>query len=73
MIFVEGTDHESLKRGAVLLNAISNIDDPEKAQFTTVATTSERVLSEMELMTADIVKQLAARNAATTAAAAKKK
>jgi hypothetical protein len=44
-------------------NALSNIDNPAKEQFTTVATTSERILGEMDLMTADIVKQLAARNA----------
>jgi hypothetical protein len=45
-------------------NALNNIDNPTKEQFTTIATTSERILGEMDAMTADIVKQLAARNAA---------
>jgi hypothetical protein len=45
-------------------NALANIDNPAKEQFVTVATTSERILSEMDLMTADVIKQLAARNAA---------
>ncbi len=52
-------------------NALSNIDSPAKEQFTTVATTSERILGEMDLMTADIVKQLAARNAPAAAPAKK--
>jgi hypothetical protein len=52
-------------------NALSNIDNPAKEQFTTVATTSERILGEMDLMTADIVKQLAARNATQPAPAKK--
>jgi predicted O-linked N-acetylglucosamine transferase (SPINDLY family) len=40
-------------------NALSNMDSPSPRQFTTVATSSERVLSEMDAMTAEIVKQLA--------------
>jgi hypothetical protein len=46
-------------------NALSNIDNPAKEQFTTVATTSERILGEMDLMTGDVIKQLAARNVTT--------
>jgi hypothetical protein len=49
-------------------NALANIDNPAKEQFTTVATTSERILSEMDLMTADVIKQLAARNPQPTVA-----
>jgi hypothetical protein len=40
-------------------NALSNIDSPSPRQFSTVATSSERILGEMETMTAEIVKQLA--------------
>lgn len=54
-------------------NALSNIDSPTKEQFTTIATTSERILSEMDAMTSEMVKQLAARNAAPLTASAKKK
>jgi hypothetical protein len=54
-------------------NAMSNIDSPTKEQFTTVATTSERILSEMDLMTADMVKQLAARSSNAATVVAKKK
>jgi hypothetical protein len=49
-------------------HALSNIESPTKEQFTTIATTSERILSEMDSMTADIVKHLASHNAATSAA-----
>ncbi|MCY7315598.1 MAG: hypothetical protein LH480_08240 [Rubrivivax sp.] len=45
-------------------SALHNIDNPRKEQFVTVATTSERVLSEMDAMTAEIAKQLALRNGA---------
>ena len=41
-------------------NALSNIDSPTKEQFTTIATTSERILGEMDSMTSEMVKQLAA-------------
>ncbi len=51
-------------------NAMANIDSPAKEQFVTVATTSERILGEMDLMTADVIKQLAARNTATASAPA---
>jgi hypothetical protein len=51
-------------------NALANIDNPAKEQFITVATTSERILGEMDLMTTDVIKQLAARNAPPAAAAA---
>jgi hypothetical protein len=54
-------------------NALSNIDSPTKEQFTTIASTSERILGEMDSMTSDMVKQLAARNSAATTALAKKK
>lgn len=54
-------------------NALSNIDSPTKEQFATIATTSERILGEMDSMTAEIVKQLAARNAAAPTVVAKKK
>jgi hypothetical protein len=54
-------------------NALSNIDSPTKEQFTTIATTSERILSEMDSMTSDMVKLIAARNAAPPIASAKKK
>lgn len=54
-------------------NALGSIDQPTKEQFTTIATTSERVLGEMDLMTAEIVKQLSARNATPAPAAAAKK
>jgi hypothetical protein len=54
-------------------NALSNIDGPTKEQFTTIATTSERILGEMDSMTAEIVKQLAAHNAVAAGAAPKKK
>jgi hypothetical protein len=47
-------------------NALHNIDSARKEQFTTVATTSERVLSEMDLMTAEIARQLSQRNGAPT-------
>jgi len=53
-------------------HALSNIDRPTKGQFTTIATTSERILGEMDSMTSEMVKQLAARNAPTTALAKKK-
>ncbi|MCA3242809.1 MAG: type IV pili methyl-accepting chemotaxis transducer N-terminal domain-containing protein [Rubrivivax sp.] len=53
-------------------NALSNIDNPRKEQFTTVAATSERVLSEMDLMTRDFIKQLATRNATASPATGKK-
>jgi hypothetical protein len=53
-------------------NAVSNIDNPRKEQFTTVAATSERVLSEMDLMTRDFIKQLATRNATASPATGKK-
>jgi len=54
-------------------NALSNIDSPTKEQFATIATTSERILGEMDSMTSDMVKQLAARNSAATTVLAKKK
>lgn len=41
-------------------NALS-ASQPSKEQLTTVATTSERVLSEMDAMTTEIIKQLASR------------
>jgi hypothetical protein len=54
-------------------NALSSLDQPTKEQFATIATTSERVLGEMDLMTAEIVKQLSARNSsAATVGTAKK-
>jgi hypothetical protein len=40
-------------------NALSNIDNPPAKQYSTIATSSERILSEMEAMTSEIVKQLA--------------
>jgi hypothetical protein len=48
-------------------NALS-ASQPTKEQLTTVATTSERVLQEMDSMTAEIVKQLAARSAPSATA-----
>jgi hypothetical protein len=54
-------------------HALSNIESPTKEQFTTIATTSERILSEMDSMTTDMVKYLASHNAGTSAAAGKKK
>lgn len=54
-------------------NALSNIDSPSKEQFTTIAGTSERILGEMDSMTSEMVKLVAARNAAPPIAAAKKK
>lgn len=54
-------------------NALSNIDNPTKEQFVTIATTSERILGEMDSMTSDIVKQLAAHNSAATPVLVKKK
>ena len=54
-------------------NALGNMDNPMKEQFTTIATTSERILSEMDSMTAEMVKQLASRNAVPPTASAKKK
>jgi hypothetical protein len=54
-------------------NALGSLDQPTKEQFTTIATTSERVLSEMDLMTADIVKQLSARSSGPSPAAGAKK
>jgi len=54
-------------------HALSNIDSPTKEQFVTIATTSERILGEMDSMTSEIVKQLAGRNAATPTTLAKKK
>jgi hypothetical protein len=53
-------------------NALGSIDSPTKDQFATIATTSERILSEMDSMTAEIIKQLAARNAAATTVVSKK-
>lgn len=53
-------------------NALSNIDNPTKEQFTTIASTSERILGEMDSMTADMVKQLALRNVAVSNAGTKK-
>ncbi len=53
-------------------NALSNIDNPSKEQFTTVASTSERILGEMDSMTADMVKQLAARNVTASNTGVKK-
>jgi hypothetical protein len=52
-------------------NALSNIDTPRKEQFITIATTSERVLVEMDLITGEIVKQLAARGGAGGSVATK--
>jgi hypothetical protein len=40
-------------------NALSQIDNPPTRQFATVATSSERILTEMESMTAEIAKQIA--------------
>jgi Type IV pili methyl-accepting chemotaxis transducer N-term len=54
-------------------NALSNIDNPTKEQFVTIATTSERILGEMDSMTSEIVKHLAARNAPGMPGLAKKK
>jgi hypothetical protein len=53
-------------------NALGSIDSPTKEQFTTIATTSERILSEMDSMTSEIIKQLAARNAAAPTVVSKK-
>jgi Type IV pili methyl-accepting chemotaxis transducer N-term len=44
-------------------NAVSSAHQPTKEQLTTIATTSERILQEMDAMTSDIVKQLSARDA----------
>jgi hypothetical protein len=54
-------------------NALSNIDAATKEQFATIATTSERILGEMDSMTSEMVKQLAARNTSPAVAMAKKK
>lgn len=54
-------------------NALSSIDNPTKEQFITIATTSERILSEMDAMTTDMVKLIAARNVAPSVTSAKKK
>jgi hypothetical protein len=64
--FPQITDRLEMSRMQMIFfeNALTNIDNPAKEQFTTVATTSERILSEMDLMTADVIKQLAARNPA---------
>jgi hypothetical protein len=44
-------------------HALSSIDAPTKGQFVTIATTSERILTEMEQMTVEIVKHLLAQQA----------
>ncbi|ROZ63392.1 hypothetical protein [Ramlibacter sp. WS9] len=54
-------------------NALSNIDNPTKEQFATIAATSERILSEMDAMTSEIVKQIATRNVLPATASAKRK
>lgn len=54
-------------------NALSNIDSSTREQHTTIALTSERILSEMDAMTSEIVKQVAARNAVPPTASARKK
>ena len=54
-------------------NALSNIDSPTREQFATIATVSERVLSEMDAMTTEMVKQIAQRSVVPPTAAAKKK
>lgn len=54
-------------------NALSNIDSPTKEQFITIATTSERILGEMDLMTSEMIKQLAARNPSAPTAPVKNK
>ena len=54
-------------------NALSNIDNPTKEQFTTIASTSERILGEMDSMTSEMVKQLVARNSNQSTVVAKKK
>jgi hypothetical protein len=53
-------------------NALSNIDNPRKEQFTTIATTSERVLTEMDQMTTELIKLLGARNGPASAQLQKK-
>ena len=53
-------------------NVLCSIDSPTKEQFATIASTSERILGEMDSMTSEIVKQLAARNAAATTTVSKK-
>jgi hypothetical protein len=52
-------------------NALANIDTPRKEQFITIATTSERVLVEMDSITTELIKQLGTRNAAPSSAVAK--
>jgi hypothetical protein len=71
--FPQITDRLEMSRMQMIFfeNALANIDNPAKEQFTTVATTSERILSEMDLMTADVIKQLAARNPAPAPAVKK--
>lgn len=54
-------------------NALSNIDSPTKGQFNTIATTSERILTEMDSMTTEMVNQLATRSAPTTTTSAVKR
>ncbi|WP_439389727.1 hypothetical protein [Ideonella sp. YS5] len=53
-------------------NALGSIDSPTKEQFATIATTSERILSEMDSMTSEIIKQLAARSAVAPMVVSKK-
>jgi hypothetical protein len=48
-------------------HALSQIDNPPTRQFATVATSSERILTEMESMTAEIAKQIASQQTAAPA------
>jgi hypothetical protein len=59
------------KMQLVFLNhALANIDSPTREQFSTVATTSERILSEMDAMTNELVRVVATRDGQATAAMA---
>jgi len=72
--FPQVTDRIEMARIQMVFfeHALSNIDHPTTGQFTTIATTSERILGEMDSMTSEMVKQLGARNTPTIALAKKK-